>query len=108
MAADPALAATLRHDLATEAGITEQRMFGALMLMKDGHLLAGASARGQALFRVGPAEIAAALALPGVEPAVMGARVMKGFVALDAAAEGGLRRALLAQALSFVASLPPR
>lgn len=99
--------AALRDDLAAAAGITERRMFGAHMLLKDGHLLAGVSARGQALFRVGPEGIATALALPGVKPAIMGARVMKGFVALDAAAGAGLRRSLLAQALALVASLPP-
>lgn len=108
MPVDPGLVAALRADLAAEPEIGERRMFGGLMLMKDGHLLAGVSSRGQVLVRLGPAGRAAALALPGVLPAVMGARVMTGFVALDAAAGADLRRALLAQALAFVASLPPR
>ncbi len=109
MAYDEILAERLRADLAGLAGITEQRMFGGLMFLQHGHMLAGLRGNG-GLARVGPEALAQAQAIEGVGPAIMGGRRMKGFVALDAAAMADADRRLrvLAMAHALVATLPPR
>lgn len=93
MAWDADIASLLRQDL---PGTREKRMFGGLAFLLGPHLVACATGTG-ALFRPGAA-VAEALALPGVGPMRMGARVMRGWVMADAAActDDALRARLLA------------
>lgn len=105
---DPGLAQILRDDL-TELPVREQKMFGALCFLLNGHMICGTHAKG-ALFRVGKPNMAAALALPGTRVMSMAGRDMQGFLELDAEAlkDETRRAALLAIALGFVKSLPPK
>ncbi|MBV0911960.1 TfoX/Sxy family protein [Anianabacter salinae] len=108
MAYDEGLAETLRGDLEGR-DVREQKMFGGLCFMLEGHMLCGAMS-GHAMFRVGAANMPAATALDGVDQVEMGGRRMTGFVwaAEDAAADDDTRAALLKMATGFVATLPPK
>ena len=108
MAWDEGLAQTLRDDLAGEP-IREQKMFGGLCLLRDGNMLCGVYSEG-AIFRVGKANMAAALAVPGTGPMRFTSRPMGGIVVLSAenAADDARRGALMTLAMTFVKSLPPK
>ncbi len=109
MAFDEGLAEILRGDLAELSGVAEKRMFGGLVFMLDGNLLCGVHPDG-AMYRVGKANHAAALALPGVRPMAFTGRPMGGFVDAGEAAIGddANRAELMRLALEFVRSLPPK
>ncbi len=108
MAYDEGLAETLRGDL-EGLEIREQKMFGGLCFMLEGHMLCGAMS-GHAMFRVGPDNMTEALKLDGVTQVELGKRRMNGFVWAneDTAADDDTRAALLAFARGFVATLPPK
>ena len=109
MAHDEGLAQMLRDDLAGVEGITERRMFGALCLFRDGHLLCGAHGDG-VLYRVGKAQEEAALRLPGAAPMLRTGRRMGGFIDVGAGAlaDDDARAQWLAMALAHAAGLPKR
>lgn len=109
MAYDEGLADLLRHDLADTPGVTERRMFGGLCFLRDGHMLGGVH-KGGGMFRVGAANVAAALAIEGARPMDFTGRPMKGFVDVsdEAMDDEASRLALLRLALEFTASLPPK
>lgn len=108
MAWDEGLAQLLRNDLAAEV-IAEKRMFGVLAFLLNGHMVCGIH-RGGAMFRVGKAKKAAALALPGVTPMMFSGRPMTGMVGCsdEACADDVRRAALLVLALECVRTLPPK
>ena len=108
MAYDPGLAQLLRDDLASLAP-EEKPMFGGLCFMASGNMICGVHKAG-GLFRVGKANMDAALALPGVGPMEMTGRRMAAFVdaAPAALADDATRAALMRLALEFHASLPPK
>jgi TfoX/Sxy family transcriptional regulator of competence genes len=108
MAYDEGLAQILRDDLAGET-ITERKMFGGLAFLLDGNMVCGIH-KGGAMFRVGKPNDDAALAVPGCTPMMMTGRRMPGFVALtdDATADDARRGQLMALALGFVRTLPPK
>jgi TfoX/Sxy family transcriptional regulator of competence genes len=109
MAYDETLARTFREALAGRAGVSERKMFGGLCFMLDGNMLCG-TYRDRGMYRVGKANAAAALALPHVRPMAMTGRPMPGLVEADGAAitDPELRGQLLALAVGFVGSLPPK
>jgi TfoX/Sxy family transcriptional regulator of competence genes len=109
MAYDERLAAAIREALAGLDGISERRMFGGLAFMRHGNMVCG-TYRDRGMYRVGKAQAAAALALPHVRPMEMTGRPMPGMVEADAEAfaDPALRGRLMALALDFVASLPPK
>lgn len=84
MVRDPGLEEQMRLDL-DEIGhlLAERPMFGGLCFKLNGHMLCAAR-EGRAMYRVGKADEALALALPGVTPMVHGGRPKGGFVWLDA------------------------
>jgi hypothetical protein len=108
MAWDDALAAMLRAELAAEP-VSEKKMFGGLAFLRHGHMVCGIH-RGGAAFRVGKPQETAACAMEGVSPIEMAGRPMPGMVAADAdaMADPGRRSALMALALGFVKTLPPK
>ncbi len=108
MAFDPGLAHLLRDDLAGQP-VTEQKMFGGLCFLTHGHMICGLHKDGS-MYRVGKESYAAALALPGVRPMMMGNRTMAAMVelSLDDSADDAKRAALLALALATVRALPPK
>lgn len=110
MAYDEGSAEILRTDLAGETGITEQKMFGGLCFLKDGHMLCGVH-KGGAMYRVGKASQEQAMAIPGAVPMAFTGRIMGGFVDVPDPvnfANDTSRAAWLGMALANVASLPPK
>lgn len=108
MAYDPGLAQQLRDALAGQP-ITEKKMFGGLCFLSGGHMICGLH-KGGTMYRVGKDSYAAALALPRVQPMLMGGRTMAAMVtmSLEDSASDGLRAPVLAMALATVQALPPK
>ena len=97
----------LRDRLADMPNLSTRRMFGGICVMSRGHMVAGVSANGDLMVRVGKPNMESALKLDGVEPMTMGARTMGGFVDVDHGDETALDGALeLARA--FVSALPAK
>lgn len=76
MAYDEELAERIRDLLEGRPGVTEQRMFGGLAFLVDGHMTISASGQGGALVRVDPGDEAALVESTAAEPAEMGGRHM--------------------------------
>lgn len=108
MAWDEGLAQLMRDDLAGRP-VVEKKMFGGLAFLIGGHMVCGVH-RGGAMFRVGKAGQAAALALPGVALMEWGERTMTGMVDVSdmAMATDATRQAVMALALAAVEGLPPK
>jgi hypothetical protein len=113
MAHDEGVAEILRADLSETSGITETPMFGGLCFLHRGNMLCGvygASYGFAAMYRVGKANMADALAIPGTAPMGFSGRPMGGIVDAEAdlVADDARRAALLGLALGFVTALPPK
>ncbi len=67
MAVDETLVERVRLAMARHNGVSEQRMFGGLCFMVDGHMVCGTH-ENRFMFRVGRENEAAALARPGARP----------------------------------------
>lgn len=108
MAEDPGKVEQLREALG-EIRTTEKRMFGGTCFMLRGHMLCGTVKAG-AIFRVGKAQDAAALTLPGVRPMNFTGKEMAGFVEVgeETLADDATIGALVRLALAFNNSLPPK
>ncbi|NJS38860.1 MAG: TfoX/Sxy family protein [Rhodobacteraceae bacterium] len=108
MAFDPGLAQLLRDDLAGEP-FTERKMFGGLSFLVRGNMVCGLH-KGGTMYRVGKANYATALALPGVRPMVMGDRPMAAVVelSLEDSADDARRGPVLALARATVQALPAK
>ncbi len=108
MAFDPALAQSLRDDLAGEV-VTEKQMFGGLCFLSNGHMICGLH-KGGTMYRVSKESQAAALALPGVRPMLMADRPMAAMVMLSLidSADAAKRAPVLALARATVHALPPK
>ena len=109
MAYDAGLAELMRNELATETGITERKMFGGLCFQLHGHMVCGVH-KGGGMARVGKAAEARACQLPGVGPLTFTGRKMGGMVDVseDTIADDGLRAEIVAMALEYAKSLPPK
>lgn len=110
MAYDEALVDEIRELLAGEERITEQRMFGGLAFLLNGHMSVSASRTGGLLVRVDPHDTDDYLALPHVTLMEMGKRRMKGWLSV---APAGVTThdelaAWVARSLAFVRTLPPK
>lgn len=105
---DEGLAQLMRDDLAGER-VSEKKMFGGLAFLLNGHMVCGIH-KGGAMFRVGKPNEAAALAVPGAAPMMFTGRPMSGMVDLsdEATADDARRGQVMALALGFVKSLPPK
>ncbi|HEX3510660.1 MAG TPA: TfoX/Sxy family protein [Solirubrobacteraceae bacterium] len=110
MAYDEDVANRVRELVALEDGLDERRMFGGLAFLIDGNLALAVSQRDALLVRVGPDGAADALSRPHTEQAVMGGRVMRGWVYVSF--EGVRTKRELApwarRAIAFARSLPPK
>jgi TfoX/Sxy family transcriptional regulator of competence genes len=107
--ASEALAARIRDALASEPGITEQKMFGGIGFMLRGNMCCGVM-KDRLLVRVGADAHEDAVAKRGVEAMTMGGRTSRGFVVVDknvldteSALPEWVRRGL-----EFAGSLPPK
>jgi TfoX/Sxy family transcriptional regulator of competence genes len=108
MAYDEVMADRLRADLAG-LPLVERKMFGGLAFLVQGHMVCGVH-RGGCFFRVGKPNEARALSLPGVRQMDMAGRPMPGMVDVttSAFADDAIRTGLLALAVGFVKTLPPK
>jgi hypothetical protein len=109
MARDEGLEELIRADLPPGLALAETTMFGGRAWLLNGHLALGARADGM-LARLGKGQDAWALGLPEVEPMVSRGRAMQGWVRVGPVAYGddALRRRLIAAAVAFVSTLPPK
>jgi hypothetical protein len=110
VARDWLLEEMVREALGDARGITEKAMFGGLCWLLDGHLLCAASGKGM-MVRLGKGEDGWALAHPAIVTVTMGDRAMPGWVRVSADAsrdDGALRGKLIARAIAFVRTLPPK
>ncbi|OYX04347.1 MAG: cold-shock protein [Caulobacter vibrioides] len=109
MARDPGLEEMLWEDLDGQPGLATKAMFGGLAWLLDGNLLCAASQKGM-LVRLGKGQDGWALQRGGVEPLRMTDRAMPGWLRAgpDAYGDDALRRELIAAALAFVRTLPPK
>jgi hypothetical protein len=82
MADDPELTERVRRMLEDEVDVVEKRMFGSVGFLVGGVLRVGVGRHQDHVMmaRVPPAEAASALAVPGVHPAVMRGRAMRGWL----------------------------
>jgi TfoX/Sxy family transcriptional regulator of competence genes len=84
MAYDEDLADRIRELVATEKGLTEQKMFGGLAFLIGGNMAVAASGQGGILVRVDPAASAKLVSSTNAEPMVMRGRAMDGWLRVDA------------------------
>lgn len=88
MAYDEALAERIRWAMSDRDGVSEQRMFGGLAFLVNGHMALAASGQGGLLLRVDPAAMDSVLAEPGVGRFRMRGRELNGWVHVDASTLG--------------------
>jgi TfoX/Sxy family transcriptional regulator of competence genes len=108
MSLDPHFLDLMRDHLSGEA-VSEKKMFGGICFLTAGNMICGLHKDG-AMFRVGPLAEAEARALPGTGPMLFTGRPMKGFVDAgeEALADEPTRARLMAMALAYARSLPPK
>lgn len=80
MAYDEELAERIRELLDGEAGLSEQRMFGGLAFLIDGHMAVAASGQGGAMVRVDPERSDRIVATSNARPMEMRGRQMQGWL----------------------------
>jgi len=110
MAYDEDLANRIRELIASEDGYTEQKMFGGIGFMLDGHMAVGVSGEGSLMIHCSKEETEALLAKPGARPFEMRGREMKGWLRVDAESVS-TKRALepwAMQSVAFARALPPK
>lgn len=108
MAYDEALADRVRAVLAGRA-VREQKMFGGLAFMVDGHMCCGLLGS-DLMLRLGEQAADAALDEPHTRPMDFTGRPMRNLVFVEPAgtASDAALRAWIGRALAFTATLPPR
>jgi TfoX/Sxy family transcriptional regulator of competence genes len=110
MAYDEDLANRIRELVAPEAGVTEQKMFGGLAFLIDGHMAVAASGQGGLMVRVDPHETDKLAAKPHAGPFEMRGKPMQGWLRVGA---DGVRtkRQLepwVKRGVGYARSLPPK
>jgi TfoX/Sxy family transcriptional regulator of competence genes len=110
MAYDEDLAQRIRELIATEAGVTERKMFGGLAFLVGGNMAVAASGQGGLMVRVDPDETDALLAQPHVQPFEMRGRSMQGWLRVDAADVQSERQLApwVRRGVAYARSLPPK
>ena len=83
MAYDEGLASRIRELLGGEPGLSEQKMFGGLAFLVDGHLAVAASREGGVLLSVERGDTGALLRKPHTRPMVMRGRELDGWLRVD-------------------------
>lgn len=109
MAYDQGHAELMRDAVGETTGITEKKMFGGLCFMLNGHMVCGVH-KGGGMARIGKAAEAAALEIEGIAPLSFTGRRMGGMVDVSEDVMGDDMRLqkIVAMALSYVKSLPPK
>jgi TfoX/Sxy family transcriptional regulator of competence genes len=83
VAYDEQLAGRIRDLIATEPGLSEQKMFGGLAFLVGGNMAIAASGQGGLLVHVDPAESERLVASSHARPFEMRGREMKGWLRVD-------------------------
>ena len=107
MAYDEGLADRIRHRLAGEEGVTEQRMFGGLAFLVRGHMAVAASRNGGLLVRVDPADAEACMERPHAAPMEMRGRTMTGWLRVDVTTDDELGE-WVDRGVAYARTLPPK
>ena len=109
MARDPGLEELVHCALGDLPGLSEKAMFGGWAFLLHGNLLCGCRS-GSLMLRVGSENESWALTLPGVDPMILGARRMRGYVraAPEAYTHDEHRRRLIEAAVAFTRTLPKK
>jgi TfoX/Sxy family transcriptional regulator of competence genes len=81
MAYDEALADDIRHQLSTESGLTEKKMFGGIAFMVDGNMAIGVSGD-ELMVRVGKDAHDEAAARPGARTFDKARAPMRGWISV--------------------------
>jgi hypothetical protein len=110
MAYDEDLAARVRDCVQQETGLSEQKMFGGLAFLINGHMAVAASGQGGLLLRVDPAQTEALARRPHAGRFVMRGREMDGWLRVNpAAVQAEADLELWVQlGVAYVRSLPPK
>jgi hypothetical protein len=110
MAYDEELAARIRVLIGSQAGLTEQKMFGGLAFLVNGNMSVAASGQGGILVRVDPTESAALVDKTSAYPMEMRGRRMDGWLRVDATkvADEGALREWVDRGVGYARSLPPK
>ena len=110
MAYDEDLANRIRELIATEAGLTEKKMFGGLAFLIHGHMSVSVSGSGGLLLRIPPEQTDELAAKPFAARFEMRGREMVGWLRVDA--EGVKTKAQLERwvrrGVDYARSLPPK
>ncbi len=91
MAYDEDLADRIRTLVASEAGLTEKKMFGGLAFLIGGNMAVAASGQGGLMVRVDPASSDSLVAETNARLAEMRGRKMRGWLRLDTKDVNGKR-----------------
>jgi TfoX/Sxy family transcriptional regulator of competence genes len=83
VAYDESLAGRIRELVATEANVTEKKMFGGLAFLVGGNMAIAASGQGGVLVRCDPAQSDNLVAKTGAKPMEMRGREMQGWLRVD-------------------------
>jgi hypothetical protein len=107
---DVTLAKGIRDIVQDEPGISEQRMFGGLAFLIDGHMAVAASGGSGILVRVDPADTPSLLAEPHIARMEMGGRAMDGWLRIssDAVVTQEALRSWVERGIAYARSLHPR
>lgn len=109
MAYDEGYATLMRETLGDEPGLSEKKMFGGLCFLKDGNMICGVH-QGGGMARVGKLAEAEALKIDGITPLSFTGRKMGGMVDVseDVLGDDTRRAQIVAMALDYARSLPPK
>jgi TfoX/Sxy family transcriptional regulator of competence genes len=110
MAYDEDLADRIRELVATEKGLTEQKMFGGLAFLIGGNMAVAASGQGGILVRTDPAASAKLVSTTKAQPMVMRGRAMDGWLRVDAERVREKRQlaAWVKRGVTYARSLPAK
>jgi TfoX N-terminal domain len=95
---------------ASEDGYSEQKMFGGLGFMVDGHMAVGVGGEGGLMIHCSKEETVALLAKPGARPFEMRGRELKGWlrVAVESVSTKRALERWAMRSVAFARALPPK
>lgn len=108
MAYDQNLADRIRELVAGEDNLVQQKMFGGLAFLINGHMAVAASGEGGLLVHVDPAGADAWIDDEQATPMVMRGREMRGWLRVVADVDGPGLQQWVSRGVAYARSLPPK